>query len=254
VSANKAERAHEIVDVVVGGFGSSAPGYAELLDEMHAATSNQTVFVGMARWSLMACGRNSRYPRVLYRQALHVVRELHRQGIRRVRLYGHSMGGAVVLIVADAFAGSLDIEQVVALNPAGVHVDGVLPLLRRMIRKGKGDIHNLKHHTDTRVRRIIAAGKPGAVKYVCNPVRSLAEGLALSRTRLLATLYPRLSQGSVPIMIVYSDEDMVFEPAPMLAALDSLPDVVAFELKTMPHDVQYHPAETVAALRRHGAL
>lgn len=249
------ELPRETVDVVIGGFGSSAAGYAELLDEMRGSTGNRTVFVGMTRWGLLVFRRRGAYPRVLYRQALHIVRTLERQGITRVRLYGHSMAGAVVLIIADAFSDRLTIEQVAALNPACLHVDGVLPLLRRMIRKGRLDAYNLKHHTNEQVRRIVAAGKPGALRYVfSNPGRSLVEGIVLSRTRLFAALYPRLCRGSAPIVVAYSDDDIVFEPDRLLEVLNGFPDVKVVRLEGVPHDVQYFPSKTVAALRRHGAL
>lgn len=241
-------------DILVGGFGGSAAGYAELLEEMRRATGRPTSYVGMSRWKLFFFRNPSPYPRALYRQALHLANVLDGRRIKHVRLYGHSMGGAIVTIFADVFGDRFEVERVVALNPAGVYIDGALPLLLRMIRKGASDARMLKHHANERVRRIIKTSKIGVVTYLLNPVRSLAEGLALSRTRVLVAAYPQLRKRGTPIAIIHSDDDIVFESARLLKALNDLPGIMAFELTCMPHDMQYFPAETVTALQRHGVL
>lgn len=244
-----------VVDLLVGGYCGSEPGYRSLVRAMHGATGNTTRFVGMVRFALPCVPSDSRYPRALYRQAVHlkrVVRAMYARGATTVRLYGHSMGGAVSLITADAF-GALEIERVVTLNLAGIYVDGFMPLLLRMLAKGKQDAYDARHHPDPNVRRIIKAGRPGALIYLSNPLRSLAEGIALSRMPLFSQLVPGLAQTNTHVMVGYSHADTVFLPERVLEALGAFPGIQSFRLEGA-HDVQYQPVKTVNSLCAHGAL
>lgn len=242
------------INILVGGFGSSAAAYEDLRAEMERASGTTTIFVPPTRWGLILFKGKKPYPRVLYRQALYIARRLRRAGVRTVRLYGHSMGGAVVMILADAFSETLEIEKVVALNPACVHVDGVLPLARRMVGKVKSDVHSLKHHPSEDVQRLIRAGRPGALLYAANLGRTVAEGLVLARTRLFEQLKPSLDSKNIKLMVGYADEDSVFLATHMRAALAGMPAGSVFLLEHTTHDVQLYSVQTVAALKRHGAL
>lgn len=247
-----------VVDVIIGGFCSSAAGYEELRGAMQRASGNTTVYIGMTRFGLpffKTDMRYPRYPRPLYRQALHVMRTLRRKYKGHAfRLYGHSMGGAVALIAAESFGPTMGIKRVVALNPAGMYNDGVIALAKRMVRKGQSDDHNSKHHPSLQVRRIIKAGKPGFFMYLANPIRSLMEGLALARTPLFTQVMPRLEGRDMEVMVGYSDGDIVFVPDRMVEALKAFPGIEAFELENTLHDMQYTPTNTVNAMCRHGAL
>lgn len=245
-----------VVDILVGDFCGSRAGYAELLTAMHHITQNTTEYVGMTRFGLMCARRDSRYPQALFRQALHLrncIIRLRRNGAQEFRLYGHSMGGAVAIIAADAFGQKLGITQVVALNPAGMYVDGFMPLAKRMIAKGRQDLHDAQHHKDARVRRIIRAGRPGALLYLSNPARSLAEGIALSNTPLFSQLLPNLARTSTRVMIGYSSQDIVFLREQMIGVINTFPGVEAFLLESA-HDVQYTPHKTVRNLHSNGAI
>lgn len=243
-----------VVDVLIGGFCGSAAGYEGLRQAMHDATGNTTIYIGMTRWR-GTFARNYPYPRALFRQALHAVGRLDKfMPAHRLRLYGHSMGGAVALIAGHEWGLTQRIDTVVALNPAGLYIDGVVPLLRRMIAKGASDLHLAQHHPDPQVRRIIRAGRLGALSYMANPVRSVAEGIALARTPLFTRLMPRLSLKPIQVAVGYSSDDIVFVPRRVRAALDAFPGINSFVLNGIPHDVQYMPAPTVNALCEHDVL
>jgi pimeloyl-ACP methyl ester carboxylesterase len=245
--------AGNVVDVLVGGFGCSARGYEALRAEMERASGKPVLFIGSNRWGEMLLHHDKMYPRSLYRQALHVAATLRAQGITRARLFGHSMGGTVALIVADAFPELVD--SVVLLGSAGIYVDGALRLGWRFQRKVVGDWRDAWRHPDEEVRTRVFTCLMGAWPYLFNVVRTTAEALALSRYQALKLLYPRLSAQGIPIYITYGTDDTVYVAAQVLAAVELLhqPDRV-FELKDLPHDVQYHPALTVATLQAHGLL
>ena len=245
--------AETVVNVLVGGFCSSPAGYEPLRAEMEQACGSPVVFVGSNRWRNIWFKRNRQYPRAMYRQALYVAQVLQAQGITRARLFGHSMGGMVSLIVADAFPEL--VEDVVLLNSAGIHVGGVIELGRRFKRKAKGDLHDAKHHPDEEIRAIVKECVDGAWVYLRNIVRSIAEGIILSRYTALTTLHPKLSSRNIPVFVAYGTRDTVYLEAKVLAVVGPLlqPDRI-IELPDLPHDVQYHPKPTVAALKAAGLL
>lgn len=246
-----------VVDVLVGGFCGSAAGYEELRAEMYRATGNTTVFVSMTRFGLPFAtdsSRRPRYPRALWRQAVHLSRKLkpYDNGEREFRMFGHSMGGAISLIAADNQA--VPIRRVVALNTACLYVDGVVPLAKRMIAKGKSDAFLSAHSPDPQVRRLIRARVPGVVAYMANPWRCLQEGLALARTPLFAQTMPRLQGRNIEVMVGYSDDDVVFLDGKMQNALEAFPGIKSFLLQNTLHDVQYTPRTTVETMCVYGAL
>jgi pimeloyl-ACP methyl ester carboxylesterase len=241
-------------DVLIGGFCGSAAGYAELRRTMYAETGNETVFVDSRRWGLPFPSGGEDYPRALYRQAKHTAQVLRGLDLWRVRLYGHSMGAAVALIFADAFRHAFQIDHVVAMNPACLYLDGVVPLALRMHKKARLDRAYARHHDDPQVQRIVRARRAGDIRYLSNPVRSVAEGLALARTPLLSQLLPRLSGGKTRISVAYSTQDIVFLANKMGEALNTFPGIDAFQLQDTEHDVQYTPTSTVRALVAHNAL
>jgi pimeloyl-ACP methyl ester carboxylesterase len=244
--------ADNVVDVLIGGFGCSQRGYEALRAEMERVSGGPVVFVGSDRWGRELLQHDQAYPSALYRQALHVVATLRAKGITKARLFGHSMGGTVALIVADAFPEMVD--SVVLLCSAGIYVDSTLRLGWRLLDKVFGDWHDAWRHPDKEVRAVIYTCLMGAWSYAFNVVRSTAEGMALSQYRAFELLHHRLSARGIIVYVAYATDDTMFLTAEVLAAIQSLEPEHIVELTGLPHDVQYHPRRTVAILQAHGLL
>lgn len=243
-----------VVDVLLGGYLASRRGFEGLRAAMEDASGNRTIFVEPVRWGRTIFWNHPAYPRAFFRQALHAALELRALGVRRVRLYGMSMGAPIVMIMAEAFGRVFTTEQVVLINPACVHIDGVMPLGRRVIRKAQADMHNLRYHPDEAVRRIMRDSRRGAAFYMTNLVRATAEGLAISRIPLFTQTLPRLEQKRIPVYVAHAELDLLFTADCVASALVNLPEGRVFLLEGIGHDAQFVPAQTAAALKRHGVL
>jgi pimeloyl-ACP methyl ester carboxylesterase len=232
------------VNVLLGGFGGCPEGYEPQRLALEVESGEAFVFIGFTRWQRLFVSR-SEYPRCLWRQALHVAWQMRKQGIFNARVFAHSMGGDVAMILADAFPEL--VYEIVLLNSTGLHVDGFLSTAKRFLGKLRQDLHDAKHHPDLQVREIIRACKAGGIRYLLNPLRSLAEAVTICRYRAYRRLYPSLRLFGKPVMVCPSTGDTVFLYEIVRLAVQCRRGEM-ISLGDLPHDVHYFPEKTASRL------
>lgn len=251
-----------VLNVLIPGFCGGRTSYEPLRAELEAVTGDPTIYAESCRRGMRRLPPDAiQAPLALRRQAVHVMQqakagwEQHHGNITsgkfRVRYIGHSMGAGLAML-ACCYNPEV-VEAATALAPACMRKEGLVVLAKRTLAKAKADPATFEQYAEPTVRTAVGNDRQAGIReYVGGGFwRTVAEGLALSRTELYRAAISALARYNTPLHVAYAEQDELFPCTPVRPYITG---GTTFVLHGVTHDVQLQPKRVVDELARHGAL
>ncbi len=253
------EGSGEVV-VLIHGLGGSSRNFSPIADEL--ARSHRVVAIDRP-----GSGYSARPPArspALFDQADVIAATLDQLAIESAVVVGHSLGGAVAL--ALALEHPRIVSRLVLLAPATTPFDLEPPLDNPLLERRWFQqllawtigVPASRHFGDDTLARVfqpqpvpedfaitdggLLARRPGQVLSNIRDLLALNAGLGRYR--------PLYTQLTIPVSVIYGEEDAILEPDLHLAALQDLPMVSIERLPGVGHMVAHaRPEQVVEVIR-----